>query len=71
MPPTITTDVSFWPLVSWEWRNGKENGSYYDGLYRDCYKNALLHSQLTNGKVLGGRHYHWFLAGALSKGVTL
>ena len=23
------------PLVSWEWRNGKENGNYYNGLCRD------------------------------------
>ena len=23
-----------WPCVSWEGRNGKENGNYYDGLYR-------------------------------------
>ena len=27
--------VSSWSLASWEWRNGKENGNYYNGLYRD------------------------------------
>ena len=30
------------PLVSWERRNGKENGNYYDGLYRDYYKDPFL-----------------------------
>ena len=31
------------PLVSWERRNGEEHGQYYNGLYRDYYKDPLLH----------------------------
>ena len=34
----------YWPLVIWEGRNGKENGNYYNGLYRDYYKDPFLHS---------------------------
>ena len=26
------------PLVSWEWRDGKEKGNHYNGLYRDYYR---------------------------------
>ena len=32
------------PLGSWELRNGKENGNYYNGLYEDYYKDPFLHS---------------------------
>ena len=28
------SSMSNWPVVSWESRNGKDNGNYYDGLYR-------------------------------------
>ena len=38
----------YWPLVSRERRNGKENGNYYNGLFRDYGKDPFLHSQLTH-----------------------
>ena len=41
------------PLVSCEWRNGKENGNYHDGLYRDYYEDPFLHSLLTKGQLTG------------------
>ena len=31
------------PLVSWESRNGKENGNCSNGLYRDYYMDPVLH----------------------------
>ena len=30
-------DLIYWPLVSWECRNGKEQRNYYNGLSRDYY----------------------------------
>ena len=36
-----------WPLASWEWRNRKEHGDYYNWLYRDYYKDPFLYSSLT------------------------
>ena len=33
------------PSVSWEGRNGKENGNDYNGLYRDCFKYPFLANQ--------------------------
>ena len=35
---------SYLLLVSWEcWDNGKENGNYYNGLYRNYNKDPFLH----------------------------
>ena len=38
-------------LVSCESRNGKDNGNYYNGLYRHYSKVPFLHCQRTKGKV--------------------
>ena len=38
-------------LVSWDRRNGKDDGKYYSGLYKDYYKDAFLHALLTKGKL--------------------
>ena len=48
------TSVAFWtgysPLVSWELRNGKENGNYYNRLYRDYRTDPFLRSHLIKGQ---------------------
>ena len=31
-------------------RNGKDNGNYYHGMYRNYFKDPVLHSQLTKDK---------------------
>ena len=41
--PPFPSDL---PLVSWECRNGKENGKYYKGVYKDYYDDPVLHSPL-------------------------
>ena len=33
--------MTFPKQVSWESRNGKENGNYSNGLYKDYYKGAV------------------------------
>ena len=34
----------YWPLVSWKWRNGKDHGNCYNGLYRDHCEDPVLQS---------------------------
>ena len=37
-------------LVRWDSRNGKENGDYNEGLYRDYYKDLFLPSYPIEGQ---------------------
>ena len=45
----------FWPSVSWERRNGAENGNNYNGSFRDYQEDPFLHSYLTKGQLFRSR----------------